>query len=326
MSDQQLVFLAHDPGSCDALYPVYKAWQEPARFVALGPSATRLPAYAVTWSETEPILLQLAAANKLLGVVIGRDWGTDLDVQVLHWTQAHAIKSVVLLDYWSNYASSFRDTSGKQYWPDAYFVMDELAKREALADGVPENILHIVGQPALDQYAVQQRTPTRDILFLSQPLSALYDNQLGYTEWSALADVLSVAQKCERQVDVKFHPKDVPGFRNQYQSLAVDGDVDVLMLQYRLVIGMSTMALLHAALMGIPVVSYQPGLRGNDGCITNKLGLSRGLTDTDALQAVLSGDEDWRPPARSPGQSLVWQDGKSVERTVQALQNVFTLS
>ena len=92
MSAQQLVFLAHDPGSCDALYPVYKAWQEPARFFALGPSATRLPAYAVTWSETESILLQLAAANKLLGVVIGRDWGTDLDVQVLHWTQAHAIK------------------------------------------------------------------------------------------------------------------------------------------------------------------------------------------------------------------------------------------
>ena len=315
MTDRKIVFLAHDPGGCEALYPVYQKLQVQSIFFALGPSARIHPQYASDWQKAKNILQELAECECLAGLVLGRDWGTDLDVLALAWARKNVIKSIVILDYWSNYAVSFRDETCKYHWPDAYLVMDDLARQEAIAEGVPSDILHVSGHPGLDKFCAmggEYSTPDKDVLFLSQPLSRLYGNSLGYTEQGVLADVQRACLACGRRLEVKFHPKDALEFQQKYRDIAAEGDVDELMRHYSLVIGMSTMALLHAVLMKVPVVSYQPDLRGQDGCITNRLGLSQRLRNYEDLMNVLSSSFPCKSVLRK---KLLWLDGKSTERT-----------
>lgn len=315
---KKIAFVAHDPGSCDVLYPVYERLRDRAIFLAVGPSASKYPEYVVDdWAR----VLQRLVDGGMSSVVMGRDWGTDIDVRLLAWARKRYVKTVVILDYWSNYASSFCD-KGTVCWPDAYLVMDELAKQEAVAEGVPADILRIVGQPGLDKFCVQagnRRSADRDVLFLSQPLSLLYGNSLGYSEQGVLIDVVKACRECGRKLEVKFHPKDESSFRHRYQDISVDGDVDELMRHYRLVVGMSTMALLHAALMGVPIVSYQPNLVGKDGCITNRLGLSRRLKSYEELLEVLSNEVGGQPVTAAEAESLPWLDGKSTQRAANAV-------
>lgn len=319
---KRIAFVAHDPGSCDVLYPVYERMRDRAVFLTVGPSADKHPEFfAEDW---ESVLQCLADGGNLIGVVMGRDWGTDIDARLIAWAHARHVKTVVLLDYWSNYAAPFCN-KGTACWPDAYLVMDELAKQEAVAEGVPTEILRIVGQPGLDKFCVQARHdyPTdRDVLFLSQPLSLLYGNSLGYTEQGTLADVVKACGECGRKLDVKFHPKDDLSFRQQHQDVSVDGDVDALMRHYRLVVGMSTMALLHAALMGVPIVSYQPNLIGKDGCITNRLGLSRCLKSYGELRGVLSGVIRGTPVTVGEMETQLWLDGRSAQRAAKAVEEI----
>ena len=152
MTDRKIVFLAHDPGGCEALYPVYQKLQGQSIFFAIGPAARIHPQYASDWQKVKTVLQELAECECLAGLVLGRDWGTDLDVLALAWARKNGIKSIVILDYWSNYAVSFRDETGKYHWPDAYLVMDDLAKQEAIAEGVPSDILHVSGHPGLDKF------------------------------------------------------------------------------------------------------------------------------------------------------------------------------
>ncbi len=324
MTGGKIVFLAHDPGGCEALYPVYQRMQGQSIFLALGPSARTYPQFAFDWLRAQDVLQEMAELEYLAGLVLGRDWGTDLDVQALSWARNRGVKSIVLLDYWSNYAVSFRDKTGKYHWPDAYLVMDDMARQEAIAEGVPADILHIVGQPGLDKFCTvgDSSAPDKDVLFLSQPLSMLYGDSLGYTEQSVLADVRRACRECGRKLEVKFHPKDDENFQQQYQDIAVTGDVDELMKHYRLVIGMNTMALLHAVLMRVPVVSYQPDLLGTDGCITSRLGLSRSLTHHEELIDVLSGGKNSSMQNNYGLEELFWLDGQSAKRTVETVLSI----
>ncbi len=323
---KKIAFVTHDIGGCEAIYPVFKKLESNSILFTLGPSASKFPANAIDIDEVETVLQRMFDDSNLSGVVMGRNWGTDLDVRLLSWTHTHRIKSIVILDYWSNYAVSFRDDE-KQYWPDAYFVMDDLALREASDDGVPVDIMRVVGHPGLDKFCEIRAgggTFDKDILFLSQPLSVLYGDTLGFTECSVLMDIDKACQTCGRRFDVKFHPKDDCDFKRQYQSIAVDGDVDELMKHYQLIIGMSTMALLHAALMQIPVISYQPNLRTQDGCITNKLGISRSIYQYEDLLKALS-DMSKKDVLSKPNQRPIWMDGNSTMRVVKALREILEI-
>jgi hypothetical protein len=59
--------------------------------------------------------------------------------------------------------------------------------------------------------------------------------------------------------------------------------------------------LYEAARLGCPVVSVQPGLRGNDALPSNRAGLSLAVYDADKLDNALAKalfDDDWREQQR----------------------------
>jgi hypothetical protein len=211
-------------------------------------------------------------------------------------------------------------------------MMDKLAKKEAIQSGVPPEIIRILGHPGLDKYIDYPRqVPCSDknqkkILFLSQPLSVLYGESLGYTEQRAFADcrlLLGTQDNCILQV--KFHPKDETSFRLRYADMAVEGDLMDIIPEYDLVIGMNTMGLLHTVLMGVPAISYQPNLQAPDQCITNKLGLTRLIGSYQDLKRLLATKVDKQViNTRSLAQRLIWLDGRSTERVAGFIMGVLS--
>src|SRR5690606_26306916 len=86
---------------------------------------------------------------------------------------------------------------------------------------------------------------------------------------------------------IKFHPKDQAELISGYSDYAIQGKLPELFSEFDVVIGMSTMALLHAFLLGVKTYSYQPHLVQADMCITNKLGLTLLINDISQLSSEL---------------------------------------
>lgn len=319
----KVLFLAHDPGGYDAILPIYRNMtnkkKETPYQVEMMP-AGELGGLGYSMSDND-ILNKISncfsSGNNMI-LVTGTSWHSDIEIRAIRTCKEKHIKTVSVLDYWINYKERFQDGNAYVY-PDYYLVMDEMAKREAVEAGVPEDIIVIVGNPGLDRY-VNMRTPrvkTGKLLFLSQPLSALYGNSWGYTEYSAFDGVIRAGKELGYQVHVKFHPKESDDMKRKYAAFSVEGAVEDLVHEYEVVVGMCTMGLLQCALMGVPIISYQPELTVHDCCITNKLGITQGAYKYEELIEQL-GSIDISGDHEKP----VWYDGKSTERCVNFIENL----
>lgn len=328
---KKIVFLAHDPGGYDALYTVVQRMQQesvPLEFYCLGPAAKLNPSNAASELRVMQTIQSMRLEKKLSGLVTGTSWGNKPELKAITACKEARIPTISVLDYWSNYQVRFKDDLGKFIYPDTYIVMDELAAQEARQEGVPSNILKVLGHPGLDKYILQRRNTTfsgnkKKLLFLSQPLSALYGQELGYTEQQALEDCIRAVQgNDDYSLCVKFHPKDDANWQQSYADISVDGALLDIMTQYDLIIGMNTIGLLNAVLMGIPAISYQPSLEKPDLCITNKLGFTRLIKSYQELEFLLNTPigED-RKNICLP-KSFIWLDGHSTDRVVGFIREV----
>lgn len=301
----------------------------PLEFYCIGPAAKLNPVNAVSESEVVQTIQLMLLEKRLAGLVTGTSWGNKLELKIIAACKETQIPTISILDYWSNYSERFKDDLGDFTYPDYFIVMDELAAKKAVQEGVPSNILKVLGHPGLDKYIAFQKRKTcfgnkkKKILFLSQPLSALYGKGLGYTEQQTLDDcLLAVRGNDDYSLSVKFHPKDDVVWKRGYADISVDGALMDIMTEYDVIIGMNTMGLLHAILMGIPAISYQPNLRRPDMCITNKLGFTTLIRSYRELELVLNTQlgED-RKNITLP-KSFIWLDGHSTDRVAGFIREV----
>ena len=328
---KKVVFVCHDPGGFDVIQPVYEALKKEnitCEFFPVGPSK-RMAGYGVDEAELLHILKNMLTNNEVCMLVTGTSWGTDIEVKCLEMCSCVGVKTVSILDYWSNYRMRFKYMDYEKYvFPDKLFVMDEIAYEEAIADGIDKSIIEITGSPGLDKYIAlmkadvgKQTKKIGDVLFLSDPVSELYGDSLGYTEQTVFADIMDVCKDLGRDVRIKFHPKDNDEIRNKYADRAVEGTIEDVVPKFSVVIGMATMGLLHSWFLGIPIVSYQPGLMRNDMCITNILGITTRVDCKNSLKKLLENDSFYR----GRDKKMIWEDGKSVTRVCTRLHSLLGL-
>jgi hypothetical protein len=125
---------------------------------------------------------------------------------------------------------------------------------------------------------------------------------LGFHERDVLIDVVAAATRLltrhrqQATLVIKPHPREAGqpfALPQAGKSLAIrllnEADVSPRLAAAGadLVVGMNSMLLLEACLLGTPVVSYQPGLRQPDVLPSNRLGWSRGVFQRDELEAAL---------------------------------------
>jgi len=205
------------------------------------------------------------------------------------------IKTVHLLDYWNGYRTRMELDGESMFQPTRYLVPDEYAKKKSIEEGIPSNLVNVVGQPAFVNVEVNyQRAKklsnpfeniSRDgykiILFASEPVAfdqgrSIEENKnyRGYTE----KDVIQILLKNLKSMDEKFmvmvlpHPRqDIKELENIWKS-AGGNKYGKIMKEYRSrdllpfvngVTGMTSTLLYEAWLLGKPVLSLQPGLRND---------------------------------------------------------------
>lgn len=328
------VFLAHDPGGYDVIFPVYMHYVKTdpsAELYCIGPAARLSPSYAIGEGDFFAYLHELLR-KEMFVLITGTSWGSDAELRAIRLCQLYHNPTVAILDYWSNYLLRLADQQQTKVFPDYYIVMDELAKLEAIRDGVPEGILYVLGHPGLDKFIELAQQPvsapnkTKNALFLCQPLSHLYGTTLGYTEREALLDCILAVESTGWDFKVKFHPKDSPELIQEFNELEVTGQLLDLIPQYDLVISMNSMGLLHALLLGVPAISYQPGLCLPDMCITNKLDLTPLVTRYNDLLEILQDDGGLKhrifEALDNAKETLPWLNGASAERICHFIERL----
>lgn len=360
MTGKSIVALAGDPGGGAALLPVLEALlAEGAELsiLAYGEtlanwSARSLPCTALASCEAAEADHWLAGAALLLTATSCNAWNAERTF----WQSAHRqdIPSLAVLDFWSNYRERFL-VGGEPLWPNRVAVMDDIAARGMAAAGCPRERIAITGHPGFDTFAgtaaklgPQELSTLRQhlgmaegqplVLFVSQPLRTLNKDILGrdptFDEFSVLAAVIEALERLTAEwgrpptLVIRPHPREAAGKFEPFASRNIRVAVDTaspphtLIRAADLIVGMNSMLLLEACLLGQPVLSIQPGSGpAHDPLPSNAFGASQpvyrqedifpafaGLLTSPERLASLAG-QTWhfrpRPGATSRVQALV---------------------
>lgn len=331
---KQIVILAHDPGGYDVTYPVYRCLQDnnqSVRFFCIGPAAQIQPDFLLSEPDLLQFLEEGMKQNQISLLITGTSWGKNLELECIKRCKSFGVKTISILDYWSNYSKRFFHTIDQELiYPDYCIVMDEFAEQQMVQEGIPQEIIQVLGHPGLDQFVKRRRANHNNgkaskALFLSQPLSSLYGNQYGYTEVEVLNDLIMATNMLNIDFYVKFHPKDHPDYIKQFRGQGVQGELKSILPLYDLVIGMNSMGLLYSTLMGVPAISYQPNLMKEDLCITNIMGLTPLITSFDQLISCFGKSLDQSKTEIDLNElrnKYIWLDGHSSERIYHFIKGV----
>jgi hypothetical protein len=277
--------------------------------------------------------------NARILVTSSTAWGLRVEARAVAHAKCCGCPTVTLVDFWSNYEHrlSYPSQSGWSVLPDRLAVIDDIMRDQLLRGGVSAKCLVVTGSPAFDNLLSESAPPLpaikneRVVAFLSQPITALYGVEgdptyLGYTEHSILRSVATVVSRSGLQLLVRAHPREdavalkqfvrtLPGARIDTRPLRaiVEGSIAV--------VGMTTMALVEAALMGRLSLSVQIGRRGDDALPTNACGLTLPIADENELCATLvratNGDPSLEPQRRLA--ALGWRPG-ATERMLDVIR------
>ena len=286
-----LLVVTGDPGGARVLIPGVKALQRKRpvwKFEILaGPNSFKLWKAAgfrpKRW--TSRVVGRTAAEKRLRSkkphVLVT---GTSFENPTESWFRAAAkkqdIRSFSALDHWCNYRRRY-EAGRKLILPDVIGVMDDLARKKMIQAGIPRRLLAVVGHPVLEPFLKRQKVRSRagrQVLYLSEPIS--WDGKLnpkvvrypGHNELTVLKSLLEVFARrsglLRYSLRIRPHPLE-PRSRLQkvLRSHAPSGlratidrgrSLERDFASSRVVLGITSIALLQARLMGKPVLSLQP--------------------------------------------------------------------
>ena len=235
--------------------------------------------------------------------------------------QSLGIPTVTIIDEWYDYRANFSDELGVTTWPDVVCCPDSQAKYEAVIEGLPRNILKITGSPALsslfDQREKYKCSPPKNldtltqnsirpiIVFISEVISdgSVTDypqgggnaDRIGYDENIVRSDIFEALSEVFKFCTVleKPHPRaaykktKAISDRNVNWQIAMGQDLHSLCWWADIVIGMRSMGLFEAAILGKATISYQPNLKGKNRCTAVRKELIPCCRSIDSLKTWL---------------------------------------
>jgi hypothetical protein len=249
-------------------------------------------------------------------LLLGTSRGATIEKELLRIGQEGEIPSLAVVDHWAHYRERFLEPDSKALrLPDRIALMDSEALEQAVADGLPREILKITGQPHLQSLAAalnnsdlrRQAGELRSrwlrgargplILFCSETFS----DDRGYTETDALEGVAEALDLFEERhavqpkLVVKLHPKQpadrfragLRASRRGFKLAQAESPWACLLAADRLV-GITSMLLMEAVVAGRPAISYQPEQGRAVPFVGQERGIVRAARSVRELAALLS--------------------------------------
>ncbi|MEQ1760509.1 MAG: hypothetical protein ABL986_19530 [Vicinamibacterales bacterium] len=326
MFPESIVTISGDAGGAAALAPVLSLLQRDDRVslkhyaYAQAPDVLQqagipnLQLHSCDVALARRILARERAALLLTATSVN---DLEFEKQFVVAARQSACPSLGVLDFWSNYVQRFEDEQGvANCSPDVLTVMDACAASGVRNAGIPSE-LKITGHPAFDGLLAWRQTFSADkrrfvrtalgvqasdflVIFVSQAIAELYGDakkHLGFDQDSVrqiVTQTLAQLPPDQRRVlAIRRHPREIgERVENRHGSLDVVLDStphrwDAVMAA-DLVVGMNSVLLLEASYLGAPVISLQPGLRGDDFLPSNGWGGSAAAYRLEDATALLS--------------------------------------
>jgi hypothetical protein len=364
-----ILILSSDPGGSNAVVPVIQQLRITPHIKEVRVLAYRhaveimqrngIPFYTILEDITESGIDDMLRRIQPSVIITGTSFNTiDIERKVIRAGRNLGIPSIVILDSWSNYSARFTDDRTKEkILPDKIAIMDDVAFEDMVAEGFPKEILVVTGQPSFDTLAEEKIQFGSDekkdtvrktfgihkeelfIIFLSQPLSALYGEDssnpffLGYSEKKVISSFVSSLEKIANTYHkaivllIRPHPRekhtDYEFIKSDYIRIVITakGNPREQMMSSDLVAGMSTILLVEACYLGCIVISLQPELKGKDWLPTNIEGYSIPVYTQELLYDTVKNillDQEYRMNVKKKVNTIKF-DGNATERIVNEI-------
>jgi hypothetical protein len=284
-------------------------------------------AWPATRLEGSTVGLRDQSLEEVLGgvtpnvILVGTTARNSLERELIMHARHHGIPTLVVVDERYGFQRRFGEGPNRlEYLPDAVAVMDEECAELATAAGVPAERIYVTGSPILSFLAahhvtLRERAPAPVhaippgrllVTFISETFArdngsapgkpGLLGHFLGFTEESVRKDLIQVLRKIGRPVVLleRLHPSDTSELNEDQIDGALfwkqvrGGDLWPLLLRSDIVIGMKSMALLEAVLLGCRVASYQPNLIGENQCAAVRFRMAARLDTREELETWLA--------------------------------------
>lgn len=329
MTDKRILAGGGDVGGARALMPVLAELEkQQCRFAVLdhGYITEHAPTHWVRVPDGDVTGASNQDLDSKVGAYIFTTSVADVyPLQVARRMQECGVPVICLLDNWMNYRMRLEADGRTALMPDVYAVMDDLARDEAIADGIPASVLQVTGQPALAEFqelyeafpreatraaAIRalgaDSTDRRLIAFISEPVTAdqgadsRSPHYRGYTENVVLDLLARSLQPFAGSVVVGIvpHPREdadrLLDFWGKCRGrldggrLAVSSGRDAVFAADA-VCGMASLLLYESMLLAKPTLSLQPGLRTGHLRYLQHKGLTHFVTDESEVAGALEG-------------------------------------
>ena len=278
---RKIALFAHDAGGADILLELLRTSLELAEFrifcLKESPCFNLIKAKALEpfWCEIIPtkedIEAKLSAFSPSL-IAYGTGWQNHLEYHFLAYANAHGLVSMAFLDHWTNYRERFGypSTDWEKNLPSFIVAHDTFSERKAKEFGLP-NVLTIKNYALLAQLQNYFPLPqSNTLLFLSEPtatvaLASFGDAYFwGFTEKEVFEDILACKTLlgCE-DILIRLHPSDTPQTYQAIDSIVRFSTASLLedIACAKIIIGIDTVALYTAYLLGKKVISYIPSTK-----------------------------------------------------------------
>ncbi len=349
---KKILFAAGDVGGARTIIPVIRT------AIAQGHQAYILRHGHITqeahddWSWLEPSGVGADDFNALIDrtspdVMVYASSVKDFTALTLaRSAQARGVKVLHVLDNWSTYQRRMMLDDLPAFSPDIYAVMDDLAATAAVDAGVSKKTLRVTGHPGLCEIETAHRAgrlqrPAVDngvkhLLFASEPVAADQGPSSGagvargYTEQQVLQLLCEALQPLASEVSLSIlpHPRENVATLRQFWTNhrgALQGEVslntpEVLNSGFVGVMGMASILLYEAWLVGQPVLSIQPGYKLP---VLRHLASRPGLVFIDSMEGIGEKIRSWVQAIDANSSTNVRDDAKV---HTNAPENVLSLA
>jgi len=282
---KRIALFAHDAGGAEILLELLKASLNVGEFRIF--SLVDSPCYHLIktkklehfWSEitsdAQDIEAKLTQFQPSI-ILYGTGWQNHLEYHFLDYAKTHNLPSMAFLDHWTNYRERFGypEKNWENNLPSFIVAHDQTSYDKATAFGLP-NVIAIKNYALLSQLKEAQNVLSKiqennTLLFLSEPTAKVATRAFGdaygwgFTEKEVFEDILKhkALFECDT-ILIRLHPSDTPETYQTIDPSATFSHATLLedIAEAKVIIGIDTVALYTAYLLGKKVISYIPSTK-----------------------------------------------------------------
>jgi len=287
-----ILFISGQYAGAQYIHPILKKWEAEKAFkwnlVATGASRKYWNEVKIEFKE-----IRNCSANKVADyidfvkpklIVTSASGNIKLEHLFILEAKKKSIPSASFIDIWTNYLSRF-NYKKELVFPDHILAIDNRCKKEMIKDGVPQNLIKIIGQPYLESITKKIPPLGQNLLLVGQPIKKYFGKTFGYDE----KDFKKICLKAIRKTNnynflYTMHPEEVfyeveENFRVPY--IKGRGYIDIV--NSHTVLGIFSMQMIIGYLWGRKVATIQPKSLKVDPSPLSRWGLVPILKNVDEV-------------------------------------------